>query len=110
MIEAGMALIAACLPTLRTLFADRSLQTLLPRFRSGISLESFSAQLNWFSNDVGSIKTSKDLERISESREIAHHMYVGGITGSDIELRLFPNLEEIYVRQEVTLTCHGQSH
>ena len=40
MIEAGLAIIASCLPTLQTLVAKDSIQSMVASIRSAISLES----------------------------------------------------------------------
>ena len=40
LVEAGVAVIAACLPTLRPLFLGKSLETLISSFRSMLSLNS----------------------------------------------------------------------
>lgn len=72
-VEAGVAVIAACLPTLRTLFLGKSLDTLISSIRSMLSLNSIErSQHNERRGSdsegfAGNESVNLDLVRVSDS-------------------------------------------
>lgn len=90
MIEAGVSLIAACLPSLQFLFANKSLYSIVYSVRSAISLRLTSIWRNDYYIDVESNHSISKAGRIHGHRDASTATNVVGGIGKGIELQLHP--------------------
>ncbi|MCJ1437277.1 hypothetical protein MMC27_006663 [Xylographa pallens] len=102
MIEAGISLIAACLPTLRFLFANKSLQTVMQSVRSAISLRSSSSHRG--DNDFSDIESNHSRAQIYGPGSGTMETSAVGKTDKGLEMTHFPQDGRIHVEHEVSQT------
>ena len=76
MIESGTGVIAACLPSLRFLFSQSSIDSILRSIRSTFSLQSHSSHTR-------SSRTSNLRRQTSEGSSVDHINHIDGISSLD---------------------------
>ena len=89
MIELGISMIAACLPTLRPLLKETSPRSLSKTIRAFFSLPSFSA-LSFLRRTSAEISSNTERVFESSSLEIAHHLPGLGV---ETEIHAFSSLD-----------------
>ena len=104
MIEAGVSLIAACLPSLRFLFANKSLQSIVHSVRSVISLRSTPKRRNDYYTDVESNDSVSKARHIYGQKDTSTATNVVGGIGKDIELHPLPQAGQIQVEHKLLQT------
>lgn len=108
MIEAGVSLIAACLPSLRFLFANKSLLSIVYSVRSAISLRSTPIRRNDYYTDVESNRSIRKAGRIYGHKDASTATNVVGGIDKDIELHPLPPADQIQVEHKL-LQTHGNA-
>ena len=103
-IEAGFAIIAACMPSLRFLFANRSLQSVVHRFRNAVSLRSDSTRQHAFYTDIESTRPINHIPQIYGLTDIPTETNVVGGDDKNVKLHTLPRAGQIQVERGILQT------
>ena len=87
MIQAGLALIAACLPSFRFLLSKKSLQTVIHSFRSVVSLKSTSSRETRRYTDIESKRPFEKATKIYGQEDMPMQTKVVGGVSESIEMQ-----------------------
>ena len=79
MLEMGLSLIAACLPTMRPLFGDKSKDRFFTSVRSFFLLRSLSSSFSWRKTPREASKDYKDFSNASDARLVHASQYHVGV-------------------------------
>ena len=103
-VEAGTALIAACLPSLRFFFTNKSLQSVLYSIRSVVSLRSTASRQADYYTDIESNHSISNARQIYGQKDTQAATHVVGGIGKDTELHHLPQRGQIQVEHELSQT------
>lgn len=104
MIEAGVSLIAACLPSLPFLVANKSLHSIVYSVRCAISLRSTPIRKNDYYIDVESNHSICKARRLNGHKDASTATNMVGGIGKDIELHPLPPADQIQVGHKLLQT------
>ncbi|MCJ1314646.1 hypothetical protein MMC25_008328 [Agyrium rufum] len=108
MVEAGLALIACCLPTLNALFAKKSIESVIRSIRSAVSLGSMFSGRSEYSHhsDLRRTDTRKGRRQSTESESAIVSDYTQ--SGGSVETYALGNLDRTAEDPESTMTKSGK--